>query len=140
MALKVTVPSTPDDVGCALAGMQAMVSESLKTIAQACIVLADIGRGMAETHIGSANDQSVLGSTVGVMTGLYWMLSAQYVHVWSDMWNTELWTDKWDDKDCAQAWGLAAQYLNTVRSIVVQQADARIRETQRLDSGLIAER
>jgi hypothetical protein len=73
------------------------------------------------------------------MTGLYWLISAQYVNAWSGMWAVEVWTNKWAGKESATAWQAADQYLNTIRSIVVQQVDTRIRETLALESALLSE-
>lgn len=139
-ALKNVVPQTHEEIRSALSGMRAMVCDGLSELAQASAVLADIGRGMAETHVGTANDQSVSGSSVDIMTGLYWLVSAQYMAVWSDMWNIDTWTDRWSGKNSANAWTVAIQYLNTVHSIVIQQIDARIREAVRLERALLGER
>jgi hypothetical protein len=139
VALAGGIPSTPSELSRALAGMQALVAEDMQNIAQACVTLARIGQGIAETHVASADDRSIRGSTVGEMTGLYWMLSGRYVGVWADMWSVELWSDKWQGKDIATAWRATDQHLNTIRSVVVQQADARIRETLALEASLLTE-
>jgi hypothetical protein len=73
------------------------------------------------------------------MTGLYWLISGQYVDAWVDMWGLELWTNKWRGKDTVTAWCAADQHLNTIRSVIVQQVDARIRETLALERSLLTE-
>jgi hypothetical protein len=139
VALSQGVPVTPGEISHALAGMQALVVAGMEDIAQASVVFAEIGRGIAETHVANANDRAIAGSTVGALTGLYWLISAQYVNAWSGMWGVEVWTNKWAGKDGANAWQAADQYLNTIRSIVVQQVDTRIRETLALENALLSE-
>jgi hypothetical protein len=134
------VPTEPEDVDRVLSGLRGLVADAIATVSRASAALAQIGLGMSETHVATANDHAVAGSSVGDLTGLYWMLSGNYVAAWSDMWDTSLWVGKWAGKDSASARTAVTQHINTVRSIVVQQADARLRETLALERSLQFER
>jgi len=139
IALSHSVPSTPGELSRALAGMQALAVEGIADIARASAIFAEIGRGIVETHVANVNDRAIIGSTAGEMTGLYWLISGQHADAWADMWGLELWTNKWRGRDVATAWCAAEQHLNTIRSVVVQQVDARIRETLALERNLLTE-
>lgn len=133
------VPRATEEIDHALTELRESLGAGMEAVARASASLAEIGSGMAATHVATKNDRAVLGSTVGHLTGLYWMLSAQYVEVWAGMWNTAVWEDKWRGEDTAGAWRAVEQYLNTVRSISVQQVDQRLRETLMLERRLLAE-
>ena len=55
------------------------------------------------------------------------------------MWDRDFWQARWSGVGPDDAWTRAFQYKVTIRSIVVQQVDSRIRETQSLERRLRAE-
>ena len=127
-------------VAAALAPLESALSKDRQRIATACGSLVEIGRAIAVTHVGTANDRSIEGSSVGELTGLYWLLTSQYIGVWTELWSAGFWQDKWQGRDAESRWRATRQTLNMVRSVVVQQADRRIRETLALERQLAAER
>lgn len=138
-ALVQRVPSEPAEAEPVLAGLRGMVADAVGAAARASAPLAHIGLGMCETHVATSNDRSIPGSTVGELTGLYWLLSGNYVGAWSNMWDTDLWVGKWSGRDAPTAARLVLQHINTIRSVVVQQLDARLRESLALERQLRCE-
>ncbi len=115
------------------------VAESVTSIAANTSSLIDIGVGMSATHVATDADRAVAGTAQDPRCGLYWSVTPPILNQWETMWDPELWLAKWSDADSGDAWGRASQYKNTIRSIVVQQVDTRIRESQSLERQLRAE-
>ncbi len=122
-----------------LGELSEFVSESLTSIAANTASLVDIGVGMSATHVATDADRAVAGAAQDPRSGLYWSVTPPVLNQWETMWNGELWRAKWSGVDSGDAWGRASQYKTTIRSIVVQQVDARIRESQSLERQLLAE-
>lgn len=120
--------------------LQDAVLTAIDSIALRAAPLVDICRGMAHTHVAEDTDHAAVSSAQDSHCGLYWSLSPATLELWRDMWALSLWLDKWQDQASDRAWLLATRYLNTVRSIVVQQVDRRIREAQKLERSLMQER
>ena len=92
--------------------------------------IAEINVALARTHLHAEGDLSHFVTRDTTYSGLNWLLTPQRLKLWSEMWDTAFWTDRWQGQNQAQAMRLAEIHLNMVRSQVLQQLDGRIRETQ----------
>jgi len=122
-----------------LSALRVEVEEAIADIAGQALPLAAICKGMACTHLAQPIDRAVSESAADPRCGLYWAVSPDALVLWSGMWDEDLWMAKWQDLGTRSNWEKTCQYLNTVRSIVVQQIDQRIRDALSLQRQMHAE-
>ena len=122
-----------------LSELHEAVAAGIDTMASNTAPLVQICQGMAHTHVADWKDNAAVEAAADPLCGLYWAISPGALELWRDMWTDTVWSHKWQDKEPKAAWRLAEQFLTTVRSIVVQQIDQRIRETQALERRLQSE-
>lgn len=116
-----------------------VVLTGIDNIALRATPLVEICQGMVHTHVAQNDDSAAVSAARDAHCGLYWCIAPATLELWRDMWTRRLWLDKWQDQAADRAWLLATRYLNTVRSIVIQQIDQRIREAQMLEQSLLQE-
>lgn len=115
------------------------VAESVSTIAANTRSLAEIGAAMSLTHAATDMDRAAASALSDPRCGLYWTVTPPVLGQWETMWDEGLWQARWSGVDADDAWTSTLQYQTTIRSIVVQQVDARLRESQALERRLRAE-
>ncbi len=134
---KATVPAESREVTNVLERLAGYVTEGVSTSAADARPLADIAAGMSLTHAATDMDRAAAGAPNDPRCGLYWAVTPPILEQWESMWATDLWQARWGGGAGADdPWGSASQYKVTIRSIVVQQIDARIREAQALEREL----
>ena len=122
-----------------LSALRVEVEEAIAAIAGQALPLAAMCKGMACTHLAQPIDRAVTESAADPRCGLYWAVSPDALALWSGMWSEELWMARWQGHDNQSNWEKTCQYLNTVRSLVIQQIDQRIRDALALQRQLHAE-
>ena len=119
-----------------LARLAEYVAESVSTIAANTRPLVDLAVGMSLTHVATDMDRAAANAASDPRCGLYWTITPLILEQWEAMWHPELWRARWGGAGADDPWGSASQYKVTIRSIVVQQVDTRIREAQALEREL----
>ena len=132
-------PVDSADVSAVLAKLGEYVAESVSTRAANTRPLVDIAVGMSLTHVATDMDRAAANAANDPRCGLYWSITPLILEQWEGMWNPELWRARWGGAGAGDPWGSASQYNVTIRSIVVQQVDTRIREAQTLERQLRSE-
>ena len=122
-----------------LSALRMEVGKAIADIAEQALPLVPICKGMALTHAAQPTDHAATESATDPQCGLYWAVSPDMLALWRGMWEQDLWMAKWHNLERRSAWEAARQYLNTVRSLVAQQIDQRIRDALSLQRQLQAE-
>lgn len=132
-------PADSRDAFDVLVKLAEYVTESVSTMAANTRSLVDIGAGLSHTHVATDMDRAVAEAAQDPRCGLYWSVTPPVLSQWETMWDQDLWQARWDGAGSDDAWNSASQHKVTIRSIVVQQVDMRIREAQSLERQLRAE-
>ncbi len=133
---KVSAPAESDEVFGVVEQLAEYVTESISTIAANTRPLVDIAVGMSLTYVATELDHAASNAANDPRCGLYWAITPPVLEQWESMWVADLWRARWSGAGADDAWANTSQYKVTIRSIVVQQIDARIREAQSLERQL----
>lgn len=134
--LNARLPDEVEGVAADLAAMQNEVDTVIEDLACETWPLVSICVGMTHTHVADRTDKMAAGTVSDSLCGLYWAISPPILGLWQQLWDLDMWLGKWQGRDPDAASQLVQQFQNTVRSLVVQQIDKRIREAQRLERDL----
>jgi hypothetical protein len=132
-------PAESEAVAAILETMQREVNLAIEDLARQAWPLVSICTGMSYTHVFQQIDKMAAGTTNDSLCGLYWALSPPLLSLWRQIWHLDFWAQKWTNRDQDAAWQLVSQHQNTVRSLVIQQIDKRIRYDQKLERELALE-
>jgi hypothetical protein len=134
--LKAGAPEEAEGMAELLAALQKEVDLTIEDLAHQTWPLVSICVGMTHTHVAERIDILAAGTLSDSLCGLYWAISPPILGLWQQLWDMDTWLGKWRGRDPAAASQLVQQFQNTVRSLVVQQIDQRIREAQKLERDL----
>jgi len=137
--LNARAPDEAEGVAEVLAAMQKEVDLTIEDLARQTWPLVSICVGMTHTHVAERIDQLAAGTLSDSLCGLYWAISPPILGLWQQLWELDTWVGKWQGLDSGAAWQRVQQFQNTVRSLVVQQIDKRIRDAQKLERDLFQE-
>jgi len=115
------------------------VAKGIDALAEHASPLVTVCVGMAQTHVVQDYDRKAAGTAGDPLCGLYWALTPAKLKLWRRIWDRGTHEAKWSGLDPDAAWIVSQQYLTTIRSLVLQQLDTRIREAQNLERRLFAE-
>ena len=108
--------------------LAAHIDAEIDRIATLSKPLANICEGIARTHIAADIDRAVANALANPRAGLYWSVTPEVLGVWSGMWDLELWKSRLNIA-AGGGWQSVQQYMTTVRSLVLQSIDKRLRDT-----------
>ena len=128
-----------DEVVSVLQNLGEFSQRAIDQIGALSIRFAELGKAMSLTHVATSQDAALAASSGHPMAGLTWAVSSNGLSAWQSMWTRDLWDDKWEGLSSDAAAQLTMQYITTVRSIVVQQADRNFRESLLLQERLQSE-
>lgn len=114
-------------------------AREIEALAVSAQPLVGICAGMAHTHVATATDRQAAASAGDSLCGLYCAVPPEKFQVWRDLWLLQTWSGRWAESDGSDAWDALQQFTNTVRSIVVQSIDVKIRFDQGLERRLLGE-
>ena len=137
--LKAKAPDGTEGVAEVLSAMQNDVNQVIEDLARQTWPLVSICVGMTHTHVAERIDKLAAGTMGDSLCGLYWAISPPILGLWQQLWELDIWVGKWQGLDSGAAWQMVQQFQNTVRSLVVQQIDKRIRDAQKLERDLLQE-
>ncbi len=137
--LKAKAPDEAQGLAEVLATMQKEIDLTIENLARQTWPLVSICVGMTHTHVAERIDKLAAGTLGDSQCGLYWAISPPILGLWQQLWDLDTWLGKWQGLDSGAAWQLVQQFQNTVRSLVVQQIDKRIRDAQKLERDLLQE-
>lgn len=131
-------PYQSEEVAVVLLNLGEFSQRAIDLLAVNSARFVELGQAMSMTHVATHQDSALAASSAYPMAGLDWAVSSQGLSAWQSMWTRDVWDGKWEGQSSAAASQLTMQYITTVRSIVVQQADRHFRESlltqQRLQS------
>jgi hypothetical protein len=134
-----SAPFQSDEVMLVLQNLGEFSQRAIDQIGENSSRFVELCKAMSLTHVATSQDAALAASTGRTMAGLSWAVSATGLSAWRSMWTRDLWDDKWEGRSSDAAAQLTMQYITTVRSIVVQQADRRFRESLLLQKRLQSE-
>jgi hypothetical protein len=122
-----------------LARLGGFVDTSMDTIVRGTKALVRVCQAMTHTHVAERNDFAVVNDGADPRVGVYWAVTPGVYGAWLNMWDRDTWAGKWHELDVQTAWERVPQHITTIRSLVVQQVDQRIREARALERQLRSE-
>ena len=134
-----SAPYRSEEVTAVLQNFGEFSQRAIDAVGANSLRFVELGKAMSMTHVATHQDSTLAASSAHPMTGLNWAVSAQGLSAWQSMWARDLWDNKWEGRSSRDAAQLTMQYITTVRSIVVQQADRHFRESLLLQKQLQAE-
>jgi hypothetical protein len=132
-------PFQSDEVGSVLQNLGEFSQRSIEQIGAMSMKFGELGKAMSLTHVVTREDSALAASSGHPMAGLTWAVSSNGLSAWQSLWARDLWDGKWEGRSSDAAAQLTMQYITTVRSIVVQQADRHFRESLLLQRRLQSE-
>ncbi|MDH3349940.1 MAG: hypothetical protein OEM51_00215 [Gammaproteobacteria bacterium] len=129
-------PLESEEIRQALARLHSYVAEATDILARNTSPLIQVCQGMIHTHVAERTDHAVVNAGGDPLRGLYWAVTPSVLELWKNMWAPGTWAAKWRSVASKAAWEQATQYATTIRSLVVQQIDRRIREAMALERAL----
>lgn len=123
-----------------MATMDKEVNQAVDDLAGQSWPLVSLSVGMSHTHVAERTDRMAAGTVGDPLCGLYWAISPPVLGLWRGLWFLDSWIFRWQGRTPEDAWTVVRQHHNTVRSLVVQQVDLRIKEAQRIQQTLQRER
>lgn len=131
-------PGDSEDVDDLLFSLHKKASNDISTIAARAMKLVGISIAMCHTHVADTDDFKARNCAMESLCGLYWMISPGAHDVWQRMWVRSMWVDRWR-VGTIEPFVDTSRYVTTVRSIVTQAIDGRLREAQALELRLRTE-
>lgn len=132
-------PFQSDELVSVLQNLGEFSERSIDQIGATATGFAELGKAMSLTHVSTSEDRALATTSGHPMAALSWAVSSNGLSAWQSMWARDLWDDKWEGESSAAAADLTMQYITTVRSIVVQNADRHFRESLLLQRRLQSE-
>ena len=93
---------------------------------------------LAASEFGDREDELAAAHRSDPACGLLWCLTPGALDLWTDLWSPDIWSDRWAGKDAGQSQRETMQFFTTVRSIVTQKVDDRLRAAQQLQRRIAA--
>lgn len=134
-----TPPYGTANVSNALRDLEEFVAASFERFGGNSHELAELGIALSLTHVATTDDHALAAGSRAPNAGLNWAVSSAGLARWQSMWSRDHWDEKWDSVSSGTAVRLTTQYIRTVRSIVVQHTDQRVRQALQLQRLLLAE-
>lgn len=133
-------PFRSDEVSVVLQNLAEFTQNALDRVGASSTLLVELGSAMSLTHVATRDDHALASASGNPASGLTWAVSHGGLSAWQALWTRDVLESKWgagfSDSD---AKALLA-YMMTIRSLVVQSVDRRIRESFWLQQKLQAEK
>lgn len=128
-----------EKIGPQLELFEAEVQSQISGLSVLAQPLVPICEALSCTYVAENDDFAALNASQDPMCGMYWSVSPPALELWQGVWAIDLWADKWSEKDATESQRVTAQFLTTVRSIVTQKIDQRLRSAQSLQRKIEAD-
>ncbi len=129
----------PERINTVLAELGAELQSAIDRITESAQALVQICEALACTYVGDSDDRAAAGAIHDPMCGIAWSVTPAALDLWRNLWAAEMWFDKWSGKSPLDAQQTTARFVNTVRSIITQKIDQRLRDAQSLQRRLEAD-
>jgi hypothetical protein len=133
-------PFCSDEVSAVLQNLEEFSQNARDRIDASSTIFVELGSAMSLTHVATRDDHALASASGNPAFGLTWAVSNHGLSAWNSLWTRDVMESKWgsgsSDTDARNILAL----MMTIRSLVVQSVDRRIRESFSLQQKLQAEK
>jgi len=132
-------PFQSDEVSSVLYNLREFSLKGIEQVSANSTVFVELGEAMSRTHVATYDDRALSTVSGRPDAGLNWAISEAGLNAWRSLWNRDVLDARWGSGSPEEIARSLLDYQMTVRSIVVQSADRRFRESFLLQQKLQAE-
>lgn len=132
-------PYRSDEVASVLYNLREFSLKTIEQVSASSVIFVELATAISLTHVSTRDDRALGAMSRFPAAGLNWAISEAGLNVWKSLWDRNDGDPKWAKESPDDVVRSLLDYQMTVRSIVVQNADRRFRESLLLQQKLRAE-